>query len=419
MASPSEVTKAVPETLPADFIEWDNGSDSEEAQPLEPSRSDPQGKAQDDRSLTAARRTAVPLTEHPRAFAASAAKPSQNFPAPKNTMEYGGKIDVAQRATTSKPVADRRSTPRSAPEATAGTRSALVLDASAPAEALADESIEPHLRAIFSRNEEIVEESNGNGKRMAVIGGSVVTVLLATFLLFHSGAIAKLTGSGAKQPIANKVNMQLDRNATTANPTQGLAGTNSAANQTANKPSAAVPEQTDDADAQPNKKQTTPAPEQAQMMHDQLLAPTRIPEGARGAQSGDAPPPSALTGMEALNGNAAPGALFKGQAQPNVQSAAPKFVNISADVAVGMLTQRTVPAYPPIAKQARIGGTVTLQATITKSGTVTNLRVLNGPTVLRQAALDAVKSWHYRPYLYGNQPTEANTTINVVFNPGN
>lgn len=418
MASPTEVTKAVPETLPADFIEWDS-TDSEEAQPLEPSRSDPQGKAQEDRNLTAARRTAVPLTEHPRAFAASAAKPSHNFPTPKNTVEYGGKIDAAPRSTSSKPVADRRSTPRSASESTASMRSALVLDASAPAEALADESIEPHLRAIFSRNEEIAEESNGNGKRMAVIGGSVVTVLLATFLLFHSGAIAKLTGSGAKLPVANKVNMELDRNATSANQAQTLSGTNSAANQTANKPSAAVPEQTDDADSQQNKKQTSPAPEQAQMMHDQLLAPARIPEGARNASTGDAPPPSAITGMDALNGNAMPGAVFKGQAQPKVQEAAPKFVNISADVAVGMLTQKTVPVYPQIAKQARIGGTVTLQATITKSGTVTNLRVLNGPTVLRQSALDAVKSWHYRPYMYGNQPTEANTTINVVFSPGN
>ena len=91
MASPTEVTKNMPDTLPADFIEWD-GADSEEATPLEPSGSDSRGKAQDERSVNAARRAGVPLTEHPRAFAASAAKPSHNFPAPKSTVGYGDKV---------------------------------------------------------------------------------------------------------------------------------------------------------------------------------------------------------------------------------------------------------------------------------------------------------------------------------------
>jgi protein TonB len=38
--------------------------------------------------------------------------------------------------------------------------------------------------------------------------------------------------------------------------------------------------------------------------------------------------------------------------------------------------------------------------------------------MLRQAAIDAVQQWRYRPYLLNGQPVEVETTINVVFNLG-
>jgi protein TonB len=93
-------------------------------------------------------------------------------------------------------------------------------------------------------------------------------------------------------------------------------------------------------------------------------------------------------------------------------------VNISAGVAVGMLIQKTQPIYPPIAKAARVQGTVILQATISKAGTIENLRVVSGPAMLQQAALDAVKTWRYRPYLLNNDPVEVETTVNVIFSLG-
>jgi protein TonB len=80
-----------------------------------------------------------------------------------------------------------------------------------------------------------------------------------------------------------------------------------------------------------------------------------------------------------------------------------------------MLTHKTQPIYPPIAKSARVQGTIVLQATISKSGGVDNIHVVSGPVMLRQAAVDAVKTWHYRPYMLNNSPTEVETTINVIF----
>jgi protein TonB len=59
-----------------------------------------------------------------------------------------------------------------------------------------------------------------------------------------------------------------------------------------------------------------------------------------------------------------------------------------------------------------------LQATISKSGSIENLRVISGPPMLQQAALDAVRSWRYKPYLLNGDPVEVETTVNVVFNLG-
>jgi len=38
--------------------------------------------------------------------------------------------------------------------------------------------------------------------------------------------------------------------------------------------------------------------------------------------------------------------------------------------------------------------------------------------MLQQAALDAVKTWRYRPYLINNEPVEVETTVNVTFSLG-
>jgi protein TonB len=90
-------------------------------------------------------------------------------------------------------------------------------------------------------------------------------------------------------------------------------------------------------------------------------------------------------------------------------------VRISSTVVEGLLIRKTMPIYPPIAKATGTQGTVVLQATISKSGTIENLRVASGHALLQQAALDAVRNWHYRPYLLNGDPVEVETTVNVVF----
>jgi protein TonB len=59
-----------------------------------------------------------------------------------------------------------------------------------------------------------------------------------------------------------------------------------------------------------------------------------------------------------------------------------------------------------------------LQATISKTGTIEGLHVVSGPAMLTSAAMDAVRSWRYRPYLLNGDPVEVETTVNVIFTLG-
>jgi len=85
---------------------------------------------------------------------------------------------------------------------------------------------------------------------------------------------------------------------------------------------------------------------------------------------------------------------------------------------MGMLAQKVPPHYPVEAKEARVSGTVVLQATIGLDGHVEDLSVISGPDLLQQVALDAVKQWVYRPYLLNGEPVKVQTTINVIFTLG-
>jgi protein TonB len=111
--------------------------------------------------------------------------------------------------------------------------------------------------------------------------------------------------------------------------------------------------------------------------------------------------------------------IFRGHSvTPDVRQDVKGPVRVSSGVVEAMLLRKTIPTYPSIPRAAGIQGTVVLQATISKVGTIENLRVLSGPQLLQQAAMDAVKSWRYQPYLLDGEPTEVETTVSVIFSLG-
>jgi protein TonB len=73
------------------------------------------------------------------------------------------------------------------------------------------------------------------------------------------------------------------------------------------------------------------------------------------------------------------------------------------------------PAYPSLAKTARIQGHVLLAVIIGTNGSVQEVKLVSGHPLLAAAAMDAVKQWTYKPLLLNGQPVEVETTVDVNF----
>jgi periplasmic protein TonB len=95
--------------------------------------------------------------------------------------------------------------------------------------------------------------------------------------------------------------------------------------------------------------------------------------------------------------------------------AAPKRINVGGNVQQARLINQPRPQYPPLAKQARIQGTVRFTAIIGRDGNILNLTVVSGHPLLVQSATDAVKQWRYQPTLLNGEPVEVVTQIDVNF----
>ena len=154
----------------------------------------------------------------------------------------------------------------------------------------------------------------------------------------------------------------------------------------------------------------------------QLRTPTRIPQKVQMIKEDDAPPdlgagvPGGVPG--GIPGGSAGGVIggivnSTPVAVPKI--AAPQRVRVSTGVATGLLIRKVTPNYPQLAKQARIQGSVVLQAEISKDGTIQNLQLISGHPMLAPAAIEAVKQWRYKPYLLNGEPVAVETQVVVNF----
>src|SRR5215831_11540926 len=163
---------------------------------------------------------------------------------------------------------------------------------------------------------------------------------------------------------------------------------------------------------------------QTDIVNGQLRTPTKIPQKVQMIKEDEAPPPvMASTGVVGGVPGGVPGGSMGGVigsvlsttpvAVPKI--ATPQRVRVSSGVSQGLLIRRVNPTYPPLARQARIQGTVILQAQISKDGSIENLQLVSGHPMLAPAAIEAVKQWRYKPYLLNGEPVEVDTTVQVNF----
>lgn len=93
----------------------------------------------------------------------------------------------------------------------------------------------------------------------------------------------------------------------------------------------------------------------------------------------------------------------------------PNRIRVGAAVQAANLESKVDPAYPPLAKQARIQGTVRFNIGIGRDGGVVALEVVNGHPLLIPAAAEAVRQYRYKPTLLNGQPVEVTTQADVNF----
>jgi TonB family protein len=130
--------------------------------------------------------------------------------------------------------------------------------------------------------------------------------------------------------------------------------------------------------------------------------------------------PSIKVDMQPRNTAPARAAASAPTAAPPAEDAGHGTVNASARVRLSPGTALVVshpvqPDYPLLARQMKVQGSVILQAVIGKEGTIQELQVLSGPAILSVAAREAVKQWHFKPYLQSGLPVETEAKITVNF----
>ena len=159
---------------------------------------------------------------------------------------------------------------------------------------------------------------------------------------------------------------------------------------------------------------------QSDLVNGQLRTPSKIPEKVQMIKEEEAPP--AMSGVMGGVPGGVPGGSLGGVMGSIINSTGaiprqviPQRIRVSQGVSQGLLIRRVQPNYPPLARQARIQGTVVLQAEISKEGTIQNLQLISGHPMLAPAAIEAVKQWRYKPYLLNGEPVAVDTQVVVNF----
>jgi periplasmic protein TonB len=159
---------------------------------------------------------------------------------------------------------------------------------------------------------------------------------------------------------------------------------------------------------------------------NKLMAPKVIPKEIANIREEDLPPPSGgvVGGVPGgVPGGTAGGVLggiigavpSAAPPPPPPKPVTPQRIRVGGNVQAANLIRKITPTYPPLAKQARIQGTVRFTAVIGKDGTIQNLQLVTGHPLLVAAASEAVKQWLYKPTLLNGEPVEVVTQIDVNF----
>ena len=138
--------------------------------------------------------------------------------------------------------------------------------------------------------------------------------------------------------------------------------------------------------------------------------PTQIPSTSGvPPKSSDADTPPSGSGQTPADAN---GSSPSNSPQQNTAAVAvtdaTKVAGAPALFEVGSLTEKAtakvIPNYPQSARNAGASGLVRVKVAVDESGSVAGILWIEGPVLLRQAALDAVRQWKFAPMIVNSKP---------------
>jgi TonB family protein len=158
-----------------------------------------------------------------------------------------------------------------------------------------------------------------------------------------------------------------------------------------------------------------PAPpekhEEAQPKREETVVLSARPSRISGARDNSTPAPD---GPAISLGSLPASGSLSSLAGPISQPPRPRLLTQS-DLEPVTVIKRLPPVYPLVARQHRLSGSVVVQGTVDKNGRISDLRLISGPPLFRDAAFAAVKQWVFRPARLNGQAIEQSTTIRVDF----
>ncbi len=80
------------------------------------------------------------------------------------------------------------------------------------------------------------------------------------------------------------------------------------------------------------------------------------------------------------------------------------------------LLSSPAPIYPQRARLGNVQGVVVIDAFVDETGKVTEMKIVSGPPLLIQAALDALRTWKYDPARLNGEPIPMHTQVSLDFN---
>jgi len=157
-------------------------------------------------------------------------------------------------------------------------------------------------------------------------------------------------------------------------------------------------------------------PEPAQVKNASLgevhLAAPKVGQ-KRKAQNGEEAEPGLALNNEQPDANG--DALGAGLMTDNKPPAPAAPVAVGGDVKQAKLIFSVQPSYPTLAKSQHVSGNVQIDALIDANGRVTTMKIVSGPTLLQQAAMDALRQWKYQPATLDGKPVPMHLTVTLQF----